>query len=72
MESVDSGALGEVGLGVRKERFGLSRQDSRFFGTLDLDTQIADGVHITPGLWNSADKSWRQGSPSARGSWSAP
>ena len=54
-------ALGEVGLGVRNERFGLSRQDNRFFGTLDLDSQIADGVSLTLALRNSTDKSMSAG-----------
>ena len=54
-------ALGNVGLQVRKERFGLTRESNRFFGVLDLDSQIADGVHLALGLRNSIDKSMAAG-----------
>lgn len=55
--------LGEAGYSVEKMRFGLTRDDGRFFGTLDLATQLStDGtVTLAVGIRNSIDKTFPMG-----------
>lgn len=48
-------------MAVKAERFGLSRGGKRFFGVLDLDSQIVEGVSLSIGLRNSVDKSLAAG-----------
>lgn len=54
--------LAEAGYTVDKARYGLSRDDGRFFATLDLSTALApDGtVTLAVGIRNSIDKSYPQ------------
>jgi hypothetical protein len=54
-------SLVAAGLEVRKARFGLSRGDSRMFGTLDLGTPLVSGVSLAVGVRNSLDKSFPLG-----------
>lgn len=50
--------LGDAGFTVTRSQLALSRDDARFFGTLDLSTPIADGVTLTVGVRNSIDKTF--------------
>jgi hypothetical protein len=49
--------LGKAGFAIQKQSLALSRGNDRFFGTLDLTTALATGVHLAVGLRNSIDKS---------------
>lgn len=55
--------LNEAGYTIAKSSFGLSADDARFFGTLDLSTSLAsDGtVTLAVGIRNSVDKSFPMG-----------
>ena len=53
--------LGEFGYSVKTERLGLSRNDARFFGTLDLETPLVEGVALAVGVRSSIDKSFPLG-----------
>src|SRR4051794_18708725 len=53
--------LGEFGYSVKTERLGLSRNDARFFGTLDLETPLVEGVALAIGVRSSTDKSFPLG-----------
>jgi hypothetical protein len=53
--------LGEAGYVVRRERLALSRGDARFFGTLDLESNLASGMSVAVGVRNSTDKSFPLG-----------
>lgn len=50
--------LGEAGLVVRREQLALSKENHRFFGTLDLESELAHGVSLSVGVRNSTDKSF--------------
>ncbi|MBX9584729.1 MAG: DUF945 domain-containing protein [Gemmataceae bacterium] len=50
--------LGEAGLVVRREQLALSKEDNRFFGVLDLQSELAHGVSLSVGVRNSIDKSF--------------
>jgi hypothetical protein len=50
--------LGEAGYEVKREDLALSRGNARFFGTLDLNSPLADGVGLSVGVRNSTDKSF--------------
>lgn len=49
--------LDRAGFEVTRTRLALSRDDSRFFATVDLQTPIASGVRLAIGIRNSIDKS---------------
>jgi hypothetical protein len=49
--------LGAAGFEVAETHLALSRNDARFFGTLDLRTPLAPGVTLAVGIRNSTDKS---------------
>jgi hypothetical protein len=55
--------LGEAGYSVDKMRLGLSQDNGRFFGTLDLATPLTgDGtVRLAVGVRNSIDKTFPMG-----------
>lgn len=55
--------LGDAGYAIEKMRLGVSRDDGRFFGTLDLSTQLTiDGtVTLAVGIRNSVDKTFPMG-----------
>jgi hypothetical protein len=57
------GTLAEAGYSVVKARYGLTRDDGRFFATLDLATPLTpDGsVTLAVGIRNSVDKSYPMG-----------
>lgn len=52
------GALEKAGFEIAKMELALSPDNARFFGTLDLESEVSDGVHLAVGLRNSTDKSF--------------
>jgi hypothetical protein len=50
--------LGDAGFTITRSQYGLSPDDSRFFGTLDLSAPIIEGVSLTVGVRNSTDKTF--------------
>src|SRR5262245_3706555 len=56
-----TGTLQEAGYEVQRQQLALSRNDQRFFGTLDLRTTLAKGVTLAVGLRSSIDKSFPLG-----------
>jgi hypothetical protein len=53
--------LRDAGYEIRKEQFGVMRDGTRFFGTLDLGTPLVEGVSLAVGIRNSVDKSFPLG-----------
>jgi hypothetical protein len=53
--------LFEAGFRVQREQFGLARDNARFFGTLDLESQVVEGVTLSAGVRNSLDKTFPLG-----------
>jgi hypothetical protein len=53
--------LAEAGYRVRKTDLALNREGRQFFGTLDLDTPLVNGVTLAVGIRNSCDKSFPLG-----------
>ena len=49
--------LDSAGFAVRRQALALTPDNHRFFGTLDLSTEIDDGVSLAVGIRNSTDKS---------------
>jgi hypothetical protein len=49
--------LGHAGFQIDKEQLGLTRDEHRFFGTLDLRNELAAGVNLSVGIRNSTDQS---------------
>ncbi len=49
--------LQKAGFEVTKTQLALTRDNARFFGTLDLRTPLATGVNLAVGIRNSCDKS---------------
>jgi hypothetical protein len=50
--------LAEAGLVVKREQLALSKENNRFFGTLDLESELVHGVALSVGVRNSTDKSF--------------
>jgi hypothetical protein len=50
--------LGEAGFVVKREQLALAKDNHRFFGTLDLESQLVHGVALSVGVRNSTDKSF--------------
>ncbi|MBW3541542.1 MAG: hypothetical protein KY476_14840 [Planctomycetes bacterium] len=50
--------LQSAGYDVGKERFSVARDGHRFFGTLDLQNRITEGIGLAVGIRNSTDKSF--------------
>src|SRR5205823_14333777 len=50
-----------AGYAVRSEKYALARSGARFFGVLDLETPLAEGVSLSVGVRNSVDKSFPLG-----------
>ncbi len=53
--------LAGAGYIVRAEKYALARNDARFFGVLDLETPLVQGVSLSVGVRNSTDKSFPLG-----------
>jgi hypothetical protein len=54
-------ALNACGYQIKARRLGLSRNDRQFFGVLDLQSRLADGVTLAVGVRNSTDKTFPLG-----------
>jgi hypothetical protein len=50
--------LREAGYDIKKEQYGVMRDGTRFFGTLDLGAPLTSGVSLAVGVRNSVDKSF--------------
>ncbi len=50
-----------AGYQITREKFGVSRNGHRLFGTLDLATPLTSGVSLAVGIRNSTDKSFPLG-----------
>jgi hypothetical protein len=50
--------LATAGFGIAHQRLALTRHDARFFGTLDLENEICQGVRLAVGIRSSFDKSF--------------
>jgi hypothetical protein len=50
-----------AGYVVKSEKLALARNDARFFGILDLETPLVEGVGLSVGVRNSVDKSFPLG-----------
>ena len=57
LDSVEK-TLGESGYGIKSCHFSVSKQGQRFFGVLDLQSDLADGVSLSVGIRNSNDKTF--------------
>jgi hypothetical protein len=58
---VVKGSLLEAGYLIKRERYGVTGDGHRFFGTLDLGSPIAEGVTLAVGVRNSTDQSFPLG-----------
>lgn len=56
-----TGRLADAGFQIRKAQHALSRNDARYFGTLDLESVLVPGVSLAVGVRNSTDKSFPLG-----------
>jgi len=56
-----TGQLDQAGFAVSKMQLALSKDDARFFGTIDLTSEVCDGVGLAIGVRNSLDKSFPLG-----------
>lgn len=52
------GELHSSGFTVQREQLAVTKQGNRFFGTIDLASNLADGVSLSVGIRNSMDKSF--------------
>lgn len=59
--SVVSETLRDAGYQIDRTQCGVMRDGSRFFGTLDLKSPVAEGVSLAVGIRNSVDKSFPLG-----------
>jgi len=50
------GTLGNAGFEISRMEFALSPDDARFFGTIDLSSEVCAGVNLAVGIRNSTDK----------------
>jgi hypothetical protein len=53
--------LAGAGFAVARSWLSVAHENQRFFGVLDLDSQIVEGVHLAVGIRNSNDKSFPLG-----------
>lgn len=57
LEAVEE-TIGSAGFGIRSCQFSVSNENRRFFGILDLESPLAEGVTLSVGIRNSNDKSF--------------
>lgn len=50
--------LQDAGFSISRTQLALSQDNARFFGTIDLQTPIVEGVSLTVGVRNSFDKTF--------------
>lgn len=53
--------LAGAGYAIKNQQLALARDGKRFFGVLDLDSPLGDGVGLTVGVRNSIDRSFPLG-----------
>lgn len=53
--------LREAGYVVRKSEYALNKANTQFFGVLDLESEIAEGVSLAVGLRSSTDQTFPLG-----------
>lgn len=53
--------LNEAGYHIAHQKLALSKDNHRFFGTLDLTSTLAQGVTLAVGIRNSTDKTFPMG-----------
>ena len=51
-------SLTMAGYNVARQRLSVSHEGHRFFGTLDLESRILDGITLAVGIRNSTDKTF--------------
>lgn len=56
-----STTLAASGYRITREQLGVARDSHRFFGVLDVDSTLAQGVTLAVGIRNSTDKSFPLG-----------
>ena len=56
-----TGTLEKAGFEIAKMQLAVSPDDTRFFGVLDLKSEVCDGVMLAVGIRNSLDKSFPLG-----------
>lgn len=57
LETVEN-TLQEAGFAIAIARYAVAKDNARFFATLDLTSQLVDGVSLAVGIRNSVDKSF--------------
>ncbi|QEG21008.1 hypothetical protein [Mariniblastus fucicola] len=57
LEAVEE-TIQEASFEIKACRFAISKQNCRFFGVLDLKSELADGVSLSVGIRNSNDKTF--------------
>lgn len=50
--------LEDAGFTIERHQLAVSNEGKRFFGTLDLQSKLADGISLAVGIRNSVDKSF--------------
>jgi hypothetical protein len=50
--------LEDAGFIIERQQLAVSREGSRFFGTVDLQSRLAEGINLAVGIRNSIDKSF--------------
>ena len=50
-----AGMLEQSGFAIEKEQLGMTKDGHRFFGTLDLRSELVPGSHLAVGLRNSTE-----------------
>ena len=56
-----AGMLEQSGFAIEKEQLGMTKDGHRFFGTLDLTSELVPGSHLAVGLRNSTDMTFPLG-----------
>lgn len=56
-----AGMLEQSGFAIEKEQLGLTKDEHRFFGTLDLRNELVPGIRLAVGLRNSTDMTFPLG-----------
>lgn len=56
-----AGMLEQSGFSIQREQLGLARDRHRFFGTLDLKSELVPGITLAVGVRNSTDQSFPLG-----------
>jgi hypothetical protein len=57
LETVEN-TLGSSGFAIANAQLSVSHEDKRFFGVLDIRSEVAEGVSLSVGIRNSCDKTF--------------